>query len=630
VRETMKSKIRDILLAASISLLSLSAVAAVVDKDSDGYIEINNLDDLNEIRNSPGGGAFRGSSEGCPGGNCFGFELTRDLDFDTNKNGVLDSGDWNSGQSWIPIQATAFIFNGNGHSIKNFFTATPNIVTTSNGFEYQYGFVNPTSYMSFENVRFVNPKVIAEGSIMPTNSSPQIGVVSGKIPSFSVVKNINIENAVITYSRSLILPPLEGFVMMGGAAGSATGIVYEVYFSGTISGNTSQQLAGGLIGSGNNLIIYYIGTSGSITGSGNLGGIIGSGNGIKIYNSYSTINFTNSGTWSVGGIAGVLFDFNTPNELESVHSSSLINAASGGGLVGSLFLNGSSIEIKSSFSTATVTHDSQSYAQLIDNIQPDSLVLNLDSYQVVDPNGISLPAEPNSYNPSVLSQSIKCATNPINNNCADPFLLSSWNPVYWDFGTDIEYPRLILPIQFPWYSTDSENGGGDYETIRRLKEHVPQYSCDNPIDFQVKEKKSGYVFSAKTPETFNQFNAKQGLKCTDSEQADGRCDNYEVSYLCGGSGIVPQWSNWLSQDNNSNDGQDNEPVPANVCASGSPIGIRTRIVNQTNEFFGSPQIPYGFTLTKGFSCLNNDNGPAGRFNCKDYEVRMVCNVKSSL
>lgn len=626
----MKSKIKDILLATSISLLSLSAVATVVDKDSDGFIDINNLDDLNEIRNQPDGKSLRGSSDGCPSSGCFAFELTRDLDFDTNKNGILDAGDWNSGQSWVPIQTARFIFDGNGHSIRNFFTATPIVTTGANQFVYQYGFVNPTNSVTFKNVRFINPKVIVEGAVMPTNAVANIGVIAGNLGASSSMEKIDIENATLNYSRSPVLPPLEGYVIIGGLAGKATGIITESSFSGAINGSGSYQTFGGIVGNATNLFIYNSSSTGTIEGLGNLGGIVGTGNGVEIASSYSTVSLTNPGNWSVGGIAGALFDFGIPNDVGYVYTNNQINAKVGGGLIGWMFLNGSSITIESSFSTSTVNHDNQSFAQLIGGVQPDSTIFNLDNYQVVDPNGTALPADPTSYNPTTFSQTIKCAANPINANCSDPFLLSSWNSSVWDFGTESEYPRLIMPIQFPWYSTDTAGGGGDYETIRRLKEHVPQYSCDNPIDFQVKEKKSGYVFSAKTPEIFDKFNAKQGLKCNDSEQADGRCDNYEVSYLCGGSNIVPQWSNWLSQDNNLNDGQDNEPIPVNVCASGSPIGIRTRVINRIYEYLGSPQIPYNFTLTKGFSCLNDNNGPAGQTNCKDYEVRMTCNVKSPL
>ena len=42
---------------------------------------------------------------GCPSTGCKGYELTANLDFDTNSNDQADSGDtyWNNGQGWLPI-----------------------------------------------------------------------------------------------------------------------------------------------------------------------------------------------------------------------------------------------------------------------------------------------------------------------------------------------------------------------------------------------------------------------------------------------------------------------------------------------------------------------------------------------
>ena len=89
------------------------------DLDNDGLIEINNLADLsvlNQIRNN---------LTGCPADGCNGFELTTDLDFDTNGDGVMDANDsyWNEGEGWLPIgdDSNPFtgIFEGNGHVIKN-------------------------------------------------------------------------------------------------------------------------------------------------------------------------------------------------------------------------------------------------------------------------------------------------------------------------------------------------------------------------------------------------------------------------------------------------------------------------------------------------------------------------------
>lgn len=100
------------------------------DLDNDGLIEINDLADLDEIRNHPDGKALYGKNVGCPdaedgtvNGGCFGFELTTDLDFDTNQDGEISELDayWNEGKGWAPSRLTKATFNGNGFSIKNLY-----------------------------------------------------------------------------------------------------------------------------------------------------------------------------------------------------------------------------------------------------------------------------------------------------------------------------------------------------------------------------------------------------------------------------------------------------------------------------------------------------------------------------
>ncbi len=125
------------------------------DTDEDGLIEISTLAQLNAVRwdldgdGSPASnsadysgasGAFASASTGmgCPTGGCSGYELTQDLDFDTDgdgsthASGTSDSDDTyhNSGAGWDPIgpnvsptDSTHFnaTFDGNGHSIHNLF-----------------------------------------------------------------------------------------------------------------------------------------------------------------------------------------------------------------------------------------------------------------------------------------------------------------------------------------------------------------------------------------------------------------------------------------------------------------------------------------------------------------------------
>ncbi len=132
------------------TILSFNAFAAGdrvdYDLDDDGLIEINDLADLNEIRNHLDGAALYGESTGCPEEGCNGFELTTDLDFDTNADGQMSELDtyWNDGEGWEPIgssSSNAFTgdFHGNGHQIRNLY-----INRTSNAAGL-FGYIEGTS-----------------------------------------------------------------------------------------------------------------------------------------------------------------------------------------------------------------------------------------------------------------------------------------------------------------------------------------------------------------------------------------------------------------------------------------------------------------------------------------------------
>ena len=101
------------------------------DINDNGLIEINDLDDLNAIRHSLNGSTLYGFNSGCPETGCVGFELTTDLDFDQNGNGVIDKTDpyWNDGAGWQHIGTRnapfSAVFNGNNHTIHNLFINRP-------------------------------------------------------------------------------------------------------------------------------------------------------------------------------------------------------------------------------------------------------------------------------------------------------------------------------------------------------------------------------------------------------------------------------------------------------------------------------------------------------------------------
>ena len=160
------------------TILSFNAIAAGdradYDLDDDGLIEINDLADLNEIRNHLDGAALYGESTGCPEEGCNGFELTTDLDFDTNADGQMSELDtyWNDGEGWEPIGPSydnffSGSFNGNGHLIRNLYI-------DRSGYAGLFGVIKGTP---------TNPAIITQlaitGPIASVTGSSDAGVLAG-------------------------------------------------------------------------------------------------------------------------------------------------------------------------------------------------------------------------------------------------------------------------------------------------------------------------------------------------------------------------------------------------------------------------------------------------------------------
>ena len=116
------------------------------DRDGDGLIEVDNLTQLDAIRwdldgdgisdNADYAIAFSDADTGtmCSVAGCAGYELTANLDFDTNENGEADEGDvyWNSGDGWVPIGESNdpfdTTFEGGGRTISNLYIRrSPNV-----------------------------------------------------------------------------------------------------------------------------------------------------------------------------------------------------------------------------------------------------------------------------------------------------------------------------------------------------------------------------------------------------------------------------------------------------------------------------------------------------------------------
>ncbi len=162
------------------------------DADNDRLIEIDSLAKLNAVRwDLDGDGAASTGNEtsyaaafagavatehmGCPdadadaAGDCAGYELTADLNFDTDGDGDVDADDPNSYASWIPIgklpgdsntdvRSYTTTFQGNGHTISNVRVNRPS--------DYYVGFFSRVgSGGRVTGLGLVNPDIYGNGDV---------------------------------------------------------------------------------------------------------------------------------------------------------------------------------------------------------------------------------------------------------------------------------------------------------------------------------------------------------------------------------------------------------------------------------------------------------------------------------
>ena len=288
------------------------------DTDDDGLIEIGSLQQLNLIRldldgngfhDDAGGWAvpiFKGGiyNMGCPSW-CKGYELTADLDFDTNGNGAADAGDqfWNDDDGWLPIgfghgKFTAE-FNGNGHSISNLFIARwgGNEIGLF-GWVAEPGFVH---HLSLPNVSVANWNPESQ------NTGGAIGRLGDKATAASIYVSGRVTGGNNT----------------GGVLGYSYGYAPAIYSNAVVSGNAN---VGGLIGH-NDGGVYASYAFGSVSGNEKVHGALGK-------NTRSSHAVRSVYYQAVGDVAEDSFDrtaaqLRTPTDYEGIYAGWNVDTSSG-------------------------------------------------------------------------------------------------------------------------------------------------------------------------------------------------------------------------------------------------------------------------------------------------------------
>ena len=342
--------------------VTVSAGNTDYDADNDGLIDVANLAQLDALRyDLNADGLVDGATwmpyytaypmgalgMGCPSDGCTGYELTANLDFDTDDDGDVDSDDdyWNSGDGWEPIgeEDAPFTadFKGNRRTVSNLFI--------DRNTEDAVGLFGAIDRSRISGVSLIGAKVTgrnAVGSLLGDGVYPTVidnhatGQVSGEdevgglvgrtwgsVWYSSAAVNVSGEDAVGGLVGHQILNDtvasyatgnVEGMDAVGGLIGAVsdvTQVIEASYATGKVSGSGARLTdsdsgfiicdlvggftlsgpaetttstgggVGGLVGSSCGYIQVSYAT-GAVSGTAAVGGLVGSGISIKAQSSY--------------------------------------------------------------------------------------------------------------------------------------------------------------------------------------------------------------------------------------------------------------------------------------------------------------------------------------------------------
>ena len=332
------------------------------DVDDDGLIEVATLAQLDVLRYdlngdgwtdagtdwTPYGAAFLESAlgMGCPRrGGCRGYELTADLDFDTDGSGVVDENDayWNDGAGWAPIgvytggvytggglifpdgDPFTALFEGNGHTLTNLFINRP----TEDGIGL-FGYVR-------------NGEIRDLGLVdISVTGRDAVGGLAGVMDAFFFGLGFG-----CYVRRGHVTGRVSGRDTVGGVVGGPDVWVLNSYAAVRVSGTANR--IGGLAG-----VSYAVSSSyatGRVSGTDSVGGLVGNSRS-EILASYATGRVSGSGTrpsgadtcGSQGGVGGLV-----GNACGTIRASYATGPVSGEASVGGLVGSASDIRAYSSY-----------------------------------------------------------------------------------------------------------------------------------------------------------------------------------------------------------------------------------------------------------------------------------------
>ena len=328
------------------------------DSDSDGLIEVSNLEQLDAIRYDldgngiPEGAAKNEYAAAYPvsgeevvcNNNCYGYELARPLDFaaaGSHASGAVN-GAWTTGDGWRPIgdgwHPFAATFNGNGHPLSSLYVTPATQADSSpvDGFGLfgsvgESGVIRETGLLnvSVTGGDFVGPlaganqgmvshsyatgSVSGYGCVGGLVGSNDFGVISSSYAAVSVLRGYKYLGGLAgcnnrgTIIASYATGSVSGDILVGGLVGDNSGSVTASYATGTVRG---EKYVGGLVGNNDDddgqISASY--SASEVTGGHYIGGLVGGNGGMASYN-YAVGKVSSDGTIDapltyIGGLVG--------------------------------------------------------------------------------------------------------------------------------------------------------------------------------------------------------------------------------------------------------------------------------------------------------------------------------------
>ena len=373
------------------------------DADDDGLIEVDSLAKLNAIRyDLDGNGLPAGANTydtafpafdhaSCPDGNdagavashdCIGYELTANLDFDTDEDGstytlagAVATGDADdaynrSGAGWAPIgsfgSAYSGVFEGNHHTIANLYiNVTSGTATGGNALAL---FANTGG--AVRNVGLVNPYVENHRNAGGSNNNQEgraaalTALASGGSVSRAYVRGGTVKFDQASATTAMSAACLIAEITLDEMTINSSWASCEV--TGTdASGGNGLAAVGGLVGYAPDAIDIHINDSyatGDVTLTGSadhyVGGLLGNGQ-AYITSSYAAgdVDVSSSSTNLAGRVGGLVGGLVETSSITASYATGDVSATASrvvGGLVGRIDI-GNLGNIKASYARGDVT-----------------------------------------------------------------------------------------------------------------------------------------------------------------------------------------------------------------------------------------------------------------------------------